>query len=57
MRLAFAAAAFAVLLAAAPARSDTQHQLTKKRVVMHYRMLEKMIRRFSLEAGSPRPRG
>ena len=56
MRLAAVACALAAVLAAAPARAATPPP-TKKQVVMHYRMLEKMLRRFSLQAGSARTRG
>lgn len=46
------------LLAVAPARAETPSPSTKKpAVAMRYRTLEKMLRRFSRQAGEPRPRG
>jgi hypothetical protein len=57
MRLAVVASLFIAILVAVPARAADAPASKKRAVVMHYRTLEKMLRRFSLQAGSARTRG
>jgi hypothetical protein len=57
MRLALAALVSFALVAPAYADTAPQPQEPKKRVVMHYPTLEKMLRRFSSQAGEARTRG
>jgi hypothetical protein len=57
MRLAVVVSVLAAILVAAPARAADAPAPKKRVVVMHYRTLEKMLRRFSLQAGSARTRG
>ncbi len=53
--LAVAAAVFAIAVLATPARAEAPQR--KRPVVTHYRTLEKMLRRFSRQAGAPSPDG